>query len=121
MGVLAPLECGLEPSQRNVDDSELCGNLLDTFHALVEHLALVDKVPAVPHRRRHRLTCVLGSVAVYSHVIKRVVGERGDRITSKVFGCASVLFFVRRAFVSLRWPPSFCAPRFAKWLRARFF
>ena len=73
--MLASLECSLQAGQCNINDSKLRSNLLHTFHALVEHLALLDKIPSVPYCRRDRLACVLGSVAVHSHVIQGVVGE----------------------------------------------
>ena len=76
--MLASLECSLEAGQCNINDSKLRGNLLHTFHALVEDLALLDKIPSILHCRRDRLTCVLGSVAVHVHVIKGVVGELND-------------------------------------------
>jgi hypothetical protein len=73
--VLAALEGRLKPRQRNVNDSELPLDLLDTFHAFVEHLALFYEASSVPHGRRHRLMRVLGSIAVHGHVVQRVVGE----------------------------------------------
>ena len=49
--MLASLECSLEAGKCNVNDTELRGNLLHTFHALVEHFAMVDKMLPVPHCR----------------------------------------------------------------------